>query len=260
MDLNRRPRLACLLLLCALLLPATSARALEVSGVLAGDQHWSGEVQLTGDVLIPAGSHLTIAPGTTVRVTPAEGTRIDPEFLSSGTELLVRGSLEVAGTAREPVRFVATGPGGDDFDYGWAGIILDRAYGSSISGAVITGAETSLLVIGCSPKISGNRISGSRYGIVVQQGGAPRVLDNRIENGEGGVFCWGGSRPYLKGNVIRNQGEEGIYVDPWSRPYLDRNQVAGNDLGLVLGAADLPADMAGIKGNRVDRVLLGSRP
>lgn len=256
----RLPVLLATFLLLGPLLPVPPVLAQDVVGVLAGDQHWSGAVTLTGDVLVPAGSSLTIAAGTTVRVTPAESTRIDPEFLSSGTELLVRGTLTVAGTADAPVRFVASGPGGDDFDYGWAGIILDHAYGSSVAGAHISAAETGLLVIGCSPNLTGNHIAGSRYGVIVQQGGAPKILDNRIEDGEGGIFCWDGSRPYLKGNVIRGQGEEGIYVDRWSRPWLDRNQVSGNDLGLVLGAADLPADMAGIKGNRVDRLLLGERP
>ena len=232
----------------------------EVSGVLGGAHYWQGEIQLVGDVLIPTGSRLTIAPGTTVRVTPAEATRIDPEFLSSGTELLVRGSLEILGTAAAPVRFLADGKRDADDSYAWAGILLDQAFGSSVQGAVIEGAETGLLVIGCSPRVEGNRISGSRYGIIVQAGGAPTILDNTVEDGEGGIYCWDGARPYLKGNRIRGQAEEGIYVDPWSRPWLDRNEVTGNDLGLVLGPRDLPADTTLVRGNRVDRLYLGGRP
>jgi len=256
------------LLLLTLLLfsPALAAAAegkgdpVEVAGVLIGSHSWEGEIHLVGDVLIPAGSRLSIAPGTRVRVTPAEATRIDPEFLSSGTELLVRGSLEILGTAAAPVRFFASGRGDADDSYAWAGILLDQAFGSSVQGAVIEGAETGLLVIGCSPRIEGNRISASRYGIIVQAGGAPNILDNTVEEGEGGIFCWDGARPYLKGNRIRGQAEEGIYVDPWSRPWLDRNEVSGNDLGLVLGSRDLPADTTLVHGNRVDRLFLGGRP
>lgn len=255
MDLKR----LFLLILFTISLP-WSAGAAEVAGLLTGVVHWQGEIRLVGDVLIPAGSRLTIAAGTTVRVTPAEGTRIDPEFLSSGTELLVRGSLDILGTPDAPVRFLVDGESAAGDAYGWAGILLDRAFGSSVQGAIIEGAETGLLVIGCSPRIEGNRISGSRYGIIVQDGAAPKILDNTVENGEGGIFCWEGARPYLKGNRIRGQAEEGIYVDPWSRPWLDRNEVTGNDLGLVLGAADLPADTSAISGNRVDRLLLGGRP
>ncbi|AMV72409.1 hypothetical protein JCM30471_09260 [Desulfuromonas carbonis] len=261
MDLNRFLLLVLLVLSPSLAAGATENSApVEVSGVLTGTLHWQGEIHLVGDVLIPAGSHLTIASGTTVRVTPAEATRIDPEFLSSGTELLVRGSLEVLGTATDPVRFLADGKGDADDNYAWAGILLDQAFGSSVEGAIIEGAETGLLVIGCSPRIEGNRISGSRYGIIVQAGGAPNILDNTVENGEGGIFCWDGARPYLKGNRIRGQAEEGIYVDRWSRPWLDRNEVTSNDLGLVLGPRDLPADTTAITGNRVDRMFLGGRP
>ena len=37
------------------------------SGVLGGDETWSGEVDITGDVTVPAGVTLTLEAGTTVR-------------------------------------------------------------------------------------------------------------------------------------------------------------------------------------------------
>ena len=62
----------------------------EISGVVNGDMQLSGRVVLAGDMLVPVGSRLTIAAGTVVTVRPSAATKIDPEFLSSQTELLVR--------------------------------------------------------------------------------------------------------------------------------------------------------------------------
>lgn len=222
-----------------------------IAGVLSGETRWSGQVLVSGDVLVPAGSRLVIAAGTTVTVRPSESTRIDPEYLAAGTELLVRGTLEVAGTAEHPVRFIPEA-GTPDGDSAWAGIELDGAPASRIRGAEIRQAETGILCIGCSPEIVGNHIARSRYGIIVQQGGAPRVLDNRIEQGESGIACWDGSRPYLKGNTVTSQEEEGVLVARGSRPWLDRNTVAGNDIGILLAEPGLPMDRTRVRGNRVD--------
>jgi parallel beta-helix repeat protein len=224
--------------------------------VLAGETVFSGEVLLADDVLVPSGSRLTIRAGTTVHVRVAEGTKIDPEYLSSATELLVRGTLRIEGTAQAPVRFVSAtpAPGSDPV---WAGIELDGATDSVVAGVELERAETGILCITASPLIQGNRISACRYGLVLQQGSAPRVLDNRVEGGEGGIFCWQGSHPYLKGNRIAGNAEEGIFVDRTSRPWLDRNTVTGNAIGLALYPRDLPYDPTGFTGNGEDLRLLG---
>ncbi len=97
----------------------------EVAGVLAGETVLSGEVLLTGDVLVPRGSTLVIKPGTLVRIRPSESTKIDPEYLSSSTEILVRGRLLAEGTASAPIAFLPETPGSAG-EVSWAGIILDR--------------------------------------------------------------------------------------------------------------------------------------
>jgi hypothetical protein len=263
-DLMRRLSWFCCLLLsgCLATPPAepppksgVSAEYAEYAGVLAGETTWSGEILVRGDVLVPAGSTLIVEPGTVVRVRPAEGTRIAPDYLSPRTEILVHGRLLVRGTADRPVRF-QTEKEGD-----WAGLELDRAWRSEVNGARIIGAETGVLCIGCSPQITANRIVGGRYGIIVQAGGAPKVLDNEIADGEGGVFCWSGARPYLKGNRISGHEEEGIFAAFGSRPWLDRNRVTGNDIGIALGERDLPVDRREVTGNRIDLLYLrGGRP
>lgn len=237
--------------------PALTAGVRELSGVLTEATAVAGEVLINGDLIIPAGVELTVAAGTTVRVRRAENTKIDPEMLSSATEILVHGRLTIAGTPAAPVRIVPEDPGGEAI--AWGGIVFDRGAAGSVRQTRIERAEHGILAIGAAPQIVGNQIVGCRYGIAVQEG-APQLLDNRIEDGEGGVFCWRGARPYLKGNRILGNEEEGIFVDATSRPWLDRNEVSGNAIGLALAPRDLPYDPTGITGNREDVRLLELQP
>lgn len=229
---------------------------LEVSGVLQGKTRLQGRVIMVGDLLVPVGSQLIIAPGTTVVIRKSESTKIDPEYLSAETELLIRGSLVVDGRPEAKVTFVPETPVGAG-EVAWAGILLDGATGSSIRNAIIVQPETGILIVNTSSDIIDNQINRARYGIVVQ-GGASKILDNEVSFGEGGIFCWNGARPYLKGNLVIANDEEGIVVDRSSRPYLDRNKVSGNNIGLVV-PAKLPYDSTFIAGNGIDVKLLSDR-
>jgi len=60
--------------------------------VLPGDTTWSGEVLVTGDVTVPAGSTLTIEPGTTVRFAALSDNTAGGQDPERG-ELIVHGSL-----------------------------------------------------------------------------------------------------------------------------------------------------------------------
>ncbi len=246
-----------LLLLCGCaFLPRTGTETapLEISGVLNGNTVLRGYVVVTGDVLVPPGGRLEIRRGSTVVVRNSESTKIDPEYLSAQTEILVKGTLVVAGEPDANVKFIPErmlAPG----ETAWAGIILDGADASVISNATLVQAETGILVIDASPQILDNRIIKSRYGVIVQ-GGAAKILGNEISGGEAGVFCWNNSQPYLKGNVIVGNDEEGVAVDRSSKPYLDRNTISGNDIGLVV-PEQVPFDPTLISGNREDVRFLG---
>ncbi len=240
-----------------------SAAGLErlpvLSGVVTGHRVLRGEVYLADDARVAPGAVLELRPGTTVYVRSAEGTQIDPEYLSSLTELLVRGRLDIQGTKQRPVHFIPLTPGSSD-QPAWAGITLTGAEGGQIVGARIEQAETGVLCIASSPEIRANVFTGNRYGIIAQQGSAPRILANRIEKGEGGIFCWRGSTPEIADNEIFDQAEEGIFVDVDSRPLLTGNRVSGNDLGLVLHDRALAGDPAQAQGNREDLRILRPQP
>ncbi|MDT8440983.1 MAG: NosD domain-containing protein [Desulfuromonadales bacterium] len=265
MDLNVRTLLAPVLLLlsiggCAPLPSgepaAPRAEPLRYAGAYAGDLFWEGRVVMAGDVLILAGGSLTIRAGTEVLVEPAEGTQIDPDYLSSQTELLVRGRLDSAGTGSAPVRFLLVDPDVAE-SYAWAGITLDRAGDSRIVQTEISRADTAIRLVASSPLIEGNRIVGNRYGIIVQQQSAPKILGNTLRDGEGGIYCWRGASPYLKGNRISGHDEEAIFVDASSRPWLDRNSVTGNRIGLAIYSRDLPVDEPSFRDNGEDIRWLG---
>jgi parallel beta-helix repeat protein len=231
-------------------LPAQPDALPQIFGVLQEDRVIDGEVVLAADLLVPVGRTLTLRPGTTVYVQPNPSTKIDPEWLSPETELLVRGTLRIEGTPERPVTFLPLElPEGQNI--AWAGIAFDRSTGSVVRHARIHGAETGILCIASSPLVRDSLISGSRYGIVLQRS-APQLFDNRIEDGESGVFCWWNSHPELRGNRISGNNEEGLFIDRSSRPRLADNYISGNDLGLVAHAPEFVGQVGQLSGNRED--------
>jgi len=211
-------------------MPAPSAIQ-EISGVVQGEMRLAGEVLLVGDLLVPQGSRLIIAAGTTIKVQASEATKIDPEFLSSQIEILVRGSLRVEGTATQPVTFAPAEITVDDIPQ-WAGILLDGASDSALQHLRISAAETGLLLIATDAQITAAHIEGCRYGIVVQ-GGAPTIAQSTLVAGEGGLFLWNSARPTLTDLLILDNAEEGLFIDRSSSPVLGPCRLERNAIGLV---------------------------
>jgi parallel beta-helix repeat protein len=224
------------------------------SGTLLGITEWRGDVVMAGDVRIPTGSRLVIHPGTKVYVRAAQGTKIDPEYISSATELLIHGELIISGSSLNPVTFIPVEVPADA-DYGWAGIELVGATHSRIVGAALRNAETGILCIGSSPILSENSLSNCRYGIVAQHQSDPKIIDNLIEDGEGGIFCWRASQPVIKGNQIVGHDEEGIHIDADSRPFFGRNVVRDNDIGIYLGSREIDFLKIEFSRNRINTQL-----
>jgi hypothetical protein len=87
----------------------------EMRGPLGADASWSGGIDLTADVVVPAGRTLVIAAGSRIGAVdpPVEsalsprlafGGRFDP-FRQGTVRLVVAGRLIVRGTRSEPARF-----------------------------------------------------------------------------------------------------------------------------------------------------------
>lgn len=237
-------------LLCA-------ATVKEYAGAYSSDLVWSGEVTMLSDVLILKGASLTIRAGTKVNIIPAEGTKIDPEYLSSQTELLIRGRLDVQGTVDAPVRFVVEADEEDEFV--WSGITFDRAEDSRIIHATLKGADIAVRCVESSPQLLDNVITESRYGIVAQQKSHPDIIGNKLTDGEGGIFCWRGSNPRIVDNTISGHDEEALFVDDQSRPQLGKNLLEGNEVGLALYPRDLAYEQVVTRNNHEDLRWLGKQ-
>jgi hypothetical protein len=78
----------------------------NVSGVLSGSSsNWSGVVNVTGDVTVPANHTLHVQPGALVLFAG------NPTPLSTdGADLVVQGTVNAIGTAANPITFTAANP------------------------------------------------------------------------------------------------------------------------------------------------------
>ncbi len=74
-----------------------------VSGTLPGSTSWSGIVNVTGDLTVPAGTTLTIDPGTLILLNGVSSG-------DSGTDIDVLGEINSMGTLQSPVTFTAYDP------------------------------------------------------------------------------------------------------------------------------------------------------
>lgn len=152
------------LLFTLALLAISSLPAQLQAEVLTADTVWQGQVHLTDDVLVPAGITLTVKEGTIVTVSPAESTKIDPEYLSHQTEILVRGKLNIEGTVNAPATFAPDDSRKDD-DTRWAGIIVDGGMVSAVS-AKINGAETGVYVFKGTAALTSSLVENNHYGVI----------------------------------------------------------------------------------------------
>jgi len=228
----------------------------RVAGILSADLVLEGALVLADDLLVPAGVTLVLRPGTRVYVVPSESTKIEPEWLSSATELLVRGTLRSEGTAEQPVVFEPLSSSAGTV-YAWAGLLLDGATDSLIRHTRIQNAEQGVLCINSSPEIRDSRIFSCRYGITAQQQSSPTLVGNLLQGGEAGVFCWNESHPLIQDNHIVGHNEEGLFIDRGSRPRLLGNRITGNGIGLALYDPGLAGAADQVRGNRQDLRLLG---
>lgn len=114
--------------------------AQTVSGVLESDENWSGTVVLEGDVSVPAGVTLTIAPGTIIKCQPLQDT--SQSSYTGHVELLVDGGILVAaGTSQAPVQFLSNADIPEPGD--WGGIQVNDG-NVTLKHFVISDAYTAL--------------------------------------------------------------------------------------------------------------------
>jgi hypothetical protein len=190
----------------------------QVEGVVTKDAAWSGEVLVVGDVLVPEGVTLTVAPGTKVMFAASESSKIEPIFLSMQTELMVRGVLRAEGTKDRPVTFM---PAPEEMNTkkpargDWGGIIFDGPGSgkSSLSFARLTMAETAISTYGSSPAISDCSVTDCKYGLVCMGDSRPKLTRCVITDGEFGVVASHGGRPEMDGTLVEKNEHDLLMRD-----------------------------------------------
>ncbi|MFQ5646921.1 MAG: hypothetical protein ACE5GM_08335 [bacterium] len=156
-----------------------------LTGTIKNNRLLSGKILVTGDILVPRGVTLTLAPGTVLKFAQSRKTAIDPDFLFNTHELLVRGRLIARGTARLPIRFT----GEKKITRLWAGIIFDHSRKSTLNNCFIGQAEYGVYAIASDVRLHKVTIDQVQYGLVAQKDSALETEGLTISRAEVGISC-----------------------------------------------------------------------
>ena len=225
-----------LLLAFLLILPLYSAEA----AVLTADTIWQNDQLVTEDTLIPPGITLTVRPGTLVKVSPAESTKTDPEFISPLTEIIVRGKISIEGTPEAPVRFISaeTGKSGE-----WAGIIIDNG-DAAVSNCEISGADSALYLLDARVDATNIALTGNRYGATIIGTSKATMKNGRISSNDYGLVTATVSTPILTDTIIKGNRKKDIWQE-------ERPKAA------LSGISALPSVTAPLSRSYKDEALVG---
>jgi hypothetical protein len=161
-------------------------------GTVSADTTWTGVVYVSGDIVVPYGSSLTLAQGTVVRIAsddlaPADFAGQD----SSRVEFYIEGDLIVEGTAGQEVEFVGfTGAPGEGV---WGGIVVDPATGyAELTHMRLRHATTGVLADRTDVQMAHCHVDSCTVGVKVNEAGGS-FLDVLVSNCSGDGFQVTGS-------------------------------------------------------------------
>ena len=214
--------------------------ATTTSGTLTQDEMWTGEILITGDVVIPEGITLTVLPGTFITFSGGSSDNdveivVLNELWLGKSNLIVRGDLIIQG--KEDSRIVIGGLTPDangPTPVWWGGIIFEGLnVGSLIEYAEIRYADVALVFTGSSlPWIVNSTIANNDVGIMTFDLSSPRIIGNVVDrNILWGISCYDFSFPMISENSIKG-GEVGIGCQDSSFPIIQYNELADNDIDI----------------------------
>jgi len=256
---RNKSRIGTLLFLLSFLfsLQALSAKvegSITTSGVLFQDEVWSGEVHITGDVVIPEGITLTVRAGTTITFTPnsSDNDVKMPVLDILGIDkcnLIVKGNLRIEGEKDNKVII-----GELIYDVNrqttitWGGIIFEGTnIDSVIEYSEIGYADVAVVCTGFStPRITNSTIADNDVGIMTFDISSPRVTSNRIHNSTlWSISCYDYSFPMISHNIIESS-EVGIGCEDFSSPGIQYNKFSNNSVDILIQDDSNPTEMGNI--------------
>jgi parallel beta-helix repeat protein len=219
-----------------------SAEKSTTSGILVEDEVWSGNIHLTGDVVIPSGITLVVLAGTAITFTPNQSDYdaklpLPADLGKDKCNLLVQGNLRIEG---EKDKLVTVGELVYDVErrskISWGGIIFGGVNGTSIVRyAKISYADVGLVFVGSSsPKIVASTITENDVGVMIFGFSSPRINENKIHhNTLWAVSCYDYSSPIISKNSI-TANLVGIGSQDFSSPTISYNTLSDNEAGILL--------------------------
>jgi parallel beta-helix repeat protein len=200
-----------------LLFPFSSA----IAAVITSDTVWQNEVTVTDDILVPPGVTLTVRPGTVVRVSPAESTKTDPEFISALTEITIRGILKVEGSMEAPVSFLSSE---SDKKGEWAGILIDGG-AADIKNCSISGADSALYSINGFLNAANLVLSGNRHGMtIIGDAGKTGIKGSSINGNDYGIIILSSADPVLAGTTVTGNRKKDLWKEDLPAPAESRSK------------------------------------
>ena len=216
----------------------------SVAGPLESDQRWGGRILVKGDVIVPAGITLTLAPGTVLRFSPAplhhvEETRArrgEPSPVHDANKccVMVFGRLIVEGTPQAPVELGAGSEwGGLHFLGDGAGVIKHAVFADGNSEGLALWDRSSV-------ELDNTRFERCWAGVGVYGTSRARLKDCRMADmREGGLFCEGGAVDWDGGGW--QGGKVGVRLSG-GRTRLKDLEGGGAEQGLLLESGSLQGD------------------
>jgi parallel beta-helix repeat protein len=215
---------------------------------LIKDTTWSGIILLNGDLYVPPGITLTIAPGTTVKFKRIDEKSdqnmfdIDSPYYP-GAELIIRGRMIAKGTEKEPVVFMSAEADARPAD--WGAINFLGSDDNIIEYARIINGYNGVHAHGSSVRISHSQFIRNGVGISfkaeeetpeVPWFGKRSVLvitDNLFANNKGGIGFRNSDAEISHNEIIDNKFF-GIWAKEKSKVKITYNEISGNKKGIYL--------------------------
>ncbi|ABQ26941.1 right-handed parallel beta-helix repeat-containing protein [Geotalea uraniireducens] len=236
-------------LLLSLLFPLSGCtdKGVEIGKTtIQKDTVWQGTIKVTGDVFVPAGVTLTIAPGTTVKFVRIDEKSdrnmfgIDSPYYPQA-ELIVQGRLIARGTKDNIIVFTSAERDAKPAD--WGAINLLGGDGNVIEYCKILFAYNGIHAHGASARIDHNEFTKNAVAISVKKEeeapgvpwfGRPADISanfNYIHNNKGGI-TFRSSRAVITRNTITDNKFFGIWPKEQSTAEITGNEISENLKGI----------------------------
>ncbi|MBU0486094.1 MAG: right-handed parallel beta-helix repeat-containing protein [Proteobacteria bacterium] len=215
---------------------------------LKADTIWSGQVLIKGDIYVPPGVTLTVAPGTVIRFKRIDETSdqnmfdVDSPYYPQA-EIIIRGRLIAKGTAEKKIVFTSAEMDARAAD--WGALNFLGSDGNVVEHTKILCAYNGIHAHGSEVKVTHNEFVKNGVGISFkaeeETQGVPWfgrrsklvISDNLITGNKGGIG-FRNSDAEISHNEITNNKFFGVWPKENVNVLVTKNEISGNKKGVYL--------------------------